>query len=1237
MKLPLMIGILSSLSLGTSIGLGSIVENNNYFNPRYESSKDNLNIEFLNSMKCYIDGVNKIWFNNIEDTDFVTDSWSYNEAKTINISADLSRLDANTKFLEIEIPQGLKLMSTPESLLSDFLVSFDDSNFQTTNYNIDSGQKGNGIYTPNNGILRYEIAPSVMGLNLDILVAVDDLLWDGKSSSATPTDQDKIKITIGDSSNSKTLKLDRVNVNPVSFSPWYWSGSENTYLTQGIDKEYSQTILFSSDVRLFKNVTVEMEKPYIEKTENGMTTKKYIPIKNIIAGSNGTYTETSNSVIFSWDNVKEDRLSMKFTLNPSRDITTHGDLVKVVFKEAKFSGILSNQEYIAYRDKIISSTIVSDQQEHIVFSGQPHGAYKSSKEIDTLYNFGRLDLKNEGAPSNRKYLRVEFPIDEVGVKTFRLPAPKEAKNYNLEIELWNRKTNESFNIAITIDKPYTSSEFHGYLLTVSEVLKLSNLEVKESDDMYFKSIGYEIGSLPTKYSSGSLEPWNTHDSGNLYGKVFSNAKEINYKTKYTLIDLEDPNVESLTTYTNTTIKSNATVTARINDFKVLDKDNKSISQIMAGENFSLKGNLYIPSYAYNESVHMTNPIFYIKIPRQVKIDEDSSYFEYVSSGVKKRVEFLIVNKNNPKVTSDGMLVYKISPILNGELIGYYKENLGEFGNLNFNISLETPKSLRSITLNIDDTLFIGDESLKTGGVSDKWDIDDDGITNEQFVNTGNLPLSIISNNAWLDMDYSTEGSTSPGDKGYRAIESIDDVIDYKLIMNNNNEGYVRSGNMEYYLPIPKKNISYNEYIKDGSEIFNFDMLLIEKVQATDAFDILYSYNNIDFFSYFDNIDLNRVSMVKLINNRDIVPGEKMELGIKMKYLDGSWDGVGNDNVWSMYGLQNYEKNGLETSYLHVLDKFKVELIFEPKIIKNPSNISVGVGDDVSFTTEIDVGIPVATGNWQYRTSSTGSWIDLSETSTTLSLNNVTYAMNGYEYRYIASNKGATIEGLPAVLTVNDIVAPEITLREFKDGDIYKIEINVIDIGSGVSHIILPDGSRINSDSYIIEAETNINYTFRAYDLAGNEASKSIMIGELEAKSVSSNLDIYIKSENMISISLNTNSVIFDDFSGVDDVEQPNAINIIINSSLPYQINAYLANEIQNSDKSKIMDKSILNIKANSESIYNTFSDTVNPIVLLDDQNSGNDISHGIDLKLKGNIAHEKDVYKTTIKFEVKQK
>ena len=143
--------------------------------------------------------------------------------------------------------------------------------------------------------------------------------------------------------------------------------------------------------------------------------------------------------------------------------------------------------------------------------------------------------------------------------------------------------------------------------------------------------------------------------------------------------------------------------------------------------------------------------------------------------------------------------------------------------------------------------------------------------------------------------------------------------------------------------------------------------------------------------------------------------------------------------------------------------------------------------------------------------------------------------------------------------------------------------------------------------------------------------------ELERKTATSNLDLYIKCENILMMSLSTNNITFEDFSGVEDMTKENAVQISINSSLPYSLNAYLPTEIQNSDKLATMNKDILNIKENSESAYQTFINTTDKIILKDNNQAGNDLIHNIDIKLKGGIAHQKDVYKTTIKFEAEQK
>ena len=163
-----------------------------------------------------------------------------------------------------------------------------------------------------------------------------------------------------------------------------------------------------------------------------------------------------------------------------------------------------------------------------------------------------------------------------------------------------------------------------------------------------------------------------------------------------------------------------------------------------------------------------------------------------------------------------------------------------------------------------------------------------------------------------------------------------------------------------------------------------------------------------------------------------------------------------------------------------------------------------------------------------------------------------------------------------------------------------------------------------------ESETKNKLQARLNDIIPNTT--------FNPKDATANLDVYIKSENMLSLSLDTNTVTFDDFGGTENLEKENAVNLTVNSSLPYKVDAYLASEIQNAAKDKTMNKEILNIKANDTDEYKTFKDIgITPITLLDAQEAGKDKAHSIDIMLKGGITYEKDAYKTTLRFEITQK
>ena len=143
--------------------------------------------------------------------------------------------------------------------------------------------------------------------------------------------------------------------------------------------------------------------------------------------------------------------------------------------------------------------------------------------------------------------------------------------------------------------------------------------------------------------------------------------------------------------------------------------------------------------------------------------------------------------------------------------------------------------------------------------------------------------------------------------------------------------------------------------------------------------------------------------------------------------------------------------------------------------------------------------------------------------------------------------------------------------------------------------------------------------------------------EIEKKTATANLDLYVKSNNSLTMSLSTNSVTFENYSGVEDLEILDAVNITVNSSLPYSLNAYMPTLMSNADGSNTMDVNILNIRENTETSYKQFANTTDKVVLKDDCDAGNNNIHNIDLKLSGNNLHKADVYKTVIKFEAEQK
>lgn len=167
-----------------------------------------------------------------------------------------------------------------------------------------------------------------------------------------------------------------------------------------------------------------------------------------------------------------------------------------------------------------------------------------------------------------------------------------------------------------------------------------------------------------------------------------------------------------------------------------------------------------------------------------------------------------------------------------------------------------------------------------------------------------------------------------------------------------------------------------------------------------------------------------------------------------------------------------------------------------------------------------------------------------------------------------------------------------------------------------------------------------------YIIGGSNSSSSatsnvisLDIDDISQKSItssSSNIDVYIVPQNILSMSLSTNNISFDDFDGVEDMEFRSAVDLQIESTLPYDLYSNLEAAISNSDGTSVIDNSLLSIKESSQPAYQIYPSIKAPI-LLKGNNIAGENTHYIDIKLNKDIPYKVDVYKTSIKFEAIQK
>lgn len=132
------------------------------------------------------------------------------------------------------------------------------------------------------------------------------------------------------------------------------------------------------------------------------------------------------------------------------------------------------------------------------------------------------------------------------------------------------------------------------------------------------------------------------------------------------------------------------------------------------------------------------------------------------------------------------------------------------------------------------------------------------------------------------------------------------------------------------------------------------------------------------------------------------------------------------------------------------------------------------------------------------------------------------------------------------------------------------------------------------------------------------------------------ISISVQTDESIKVSIDTNKISFINFDMTSDVEKTNALNIVVSSTSPYRIKSKIPSGFVGKKTGIVLGQDIISIKESSESEYINYPSIGEEIILVDNQPSGIEKVHSVDIKLNANSNFKKDTYNGKIRFEVNQ-
>ncbi|MBR3613873.1 MAG: hypothetical protein IKL55_01685 [Clostridia bacterium] len=945
------------------------------------------------------------------------DGWKYDTSKYLQIDPNVPA-DGNTYIVTVELPEEFYIVATELIAPSGYqAVEFTQNEPLAVN--------NGGTYQVNTYSGTAKFVMNRMGISgtIQLEIRYDTNLWDKRANSnLTPDGVAPITVSLSKKDTEENItQLQKLLIGKatagtkISFSSANYlaiDGNNNvSAVTVLKDKTVTATITYSpsseSGIKLFFNkVIMKVQCPYYtdadsnkhfllpnvdEITFPNISNPSY-QIESSQLESNGIFTITFDNYYSSTGTV------IKFNLGPLSEELLALDANSFAFYNGKVTATVDSKngtENISlFSQTMYQITYQKENLEKVTLSAGSKSATITERPTGAISELGGFWLENKGtgdscektfywtfdtentnlikvttvnthADTVQEYINIKYTlVDEDGIRVFLNDAGERVEE-TLEgaIGEWEYSIKNSY---------YNKTSTAGLRNTIRR-----GLLPESQRNYYFKTIEYTLNTIKAGHKLYAYQSNNEHTGpGNYFGYINENAQSGQSPSSTIKVVSSNPDIATLNGTAKTPLQTSS------NPTYMLENVAMSKSTIEAGESVELSGRIEAVKYPYGNCTWIKGMTLGAILPKDVSINEQSIAFS-TSKGVSI-TGFQVSTRD----LGNGTILWIIK-LPSDICVGYATESLAVLSTgsyVKFNMQLDTAYTIDSSTLFAKDILVTaGYKQTNAGSGTYSWskktdiyDLNENGSTTDNIAcvrSNNTASCQIVAETATLDITNSIsvdrQGSiTEEGTEQSLLAET--DIVNYNIdigcFSGGNAEGF------EYYIPIPKKTSTVDNFLISGDSTKFFDFEMIEKTTKTgdDFLSIQYSFaegvsyveaKELENWYTAEEIETNenllweKVTLIKITLNKErIENGDRSRISIKMQY-SGEDYGVeaGAINVWHSGGYYKHINNDRETagnfstSLVTVDLKYSMELDeitltaapdMQPKIDGNVNTVTV---------------------------------------------------------------------------------------------------------------------------------------------------------------------------------------------------------------------------------------------------------------------------------------------------------